>query len=112
MLQLGATTFWEDFNLDWLPNVSRIDELPKDGQIDIHSCYGDYCYKGFRHSLAHGWSSGPTPWLTEHVLGIKAIAPGCKIIQVQPHLGNLSFAEGTFPTPYGIVKVKHTKLAN
>ena len=26
MLDLGATTFWEDFNLDWVKNASRIDE--------------------------------------------------------------------------------------
>src|SRR5690606_1951940 len=24
MLDLGATTFWEDFNMEWLPNASRI----------------------------------------------------------------------------------------
>jgi alpha-L-rhamnosidase len=40
------------------------------------------------------------------------MAPGCKVIKVEPHLGNLTFAEGTFPTPYGLVKVKHTRLAN
>jgi hypothetical protein len=112
MLQLGATTFWEDFNMDWLPNASRIDTLVAPGQKDIHGDYGAYCYKGFRHSLCHGWASGPTPWLTEHVLGISVVAPGCKVIRVTPHLGDLAFAEGTFPTPYGIVKVKHTKLAN
>ncbi|MEJ7684339.1 MAG: hypothetical protein WKG06_42120 [Segetibacter sp.] len=27
MIKLGATTFWEDFNINWLPNASRIDEL-------------------------------------------------------------------------------------
>ncbi|OKS86873.1 hypothetical protein RG47T_2331 [Mucilaginibacter polytrichastri] len=112
MLGLGATTFWEDFNLDWLPNASRIDELVPAGKKDIHGDYGAYCYKGFRHSLCHGWASGPTPWLTEHVLGIKVIAPGCKVIKIEPHLGKLTFAEGTFPTPYGVVKVKHTKMAN
>jgi hypothetical protein len=46
------------------------------------------------------------------VLGISVVAPGCSVIRVTPHLGDLAFAEGTFPTPYGIVKVKHTKLAN
>ncbi len=112
MLGLGATTFWEDFNLDWLPNASRIDELPKAGQKDIHGDYGAYCYIGFRHSLSHGWASGPTPWLSEYVLGIKVVAPGCKVIKVEPHLGDLSFAEGTFPTPYGIIKVKHVKQAD
>ncbi len=112
MLHLGATTFWEDFNLDWLPNASRIDVLPLPGQKDIHGDYGAYCYVGFRHSLCHGWASGPTPWLTENVLGIQVISPGCKVIKVTPHLGDLSFAEGTFPTPYGVVKVKHVKQAD
>lgn len=112
MLKLGATTFWEDFNMDWLPNASRIDELVPAGMVDIHGDFGAYCYIGFRHSLAHGWASGPTPWLTEHVLGISIVEAGCKAIKVQPHLGDLKFAEGSFPTPYGVVKVKHTKLAN
>lgn len=112
MLNLGATTFWEDFNLDWLPNASRIDELVPEGKKDIHGDYGAYCYVGFRHSLCHGWASGPTPWLTEYVLGIKVIEPGCSVIKVEPHLGDLTFAEGTFPTPFGIVKIKHIKLAN
>ncbi|MEO6916425.1 MAG: alpha-L-rhamnosidase C-terminal domain-containing protein [Chitinophagaceae bacterium] len=112
MIHLGATTFWEDFNIDWLPGVSRIDELPKPGQKDIHGDFGAYCYIGFRHSLCHGWASGPTPWLTEHVLGIKVIEPGCRIVEVKPHLGDLTFAEGSFPTPFGVIKVKHKKLAN
>lgn len=112
MINLGATTFWEDFNLEWLPNASRIDELVPPGKKDIHGDYGAYCYKGFRHSLCHGWASGPTPWLTEYVLGIKVLSAGCNTIRIEPHLGDLSFAEGSFPTPYGLIKVKHTKLAN
>ncbi|MFC7523719.1 alpha-L-rhamnosidase C-terminal domain-containing protein [Parapedobacter sp. GCM10030251] len=112
MLDLGATTFWEDFNLDWLPNAARIDELVPAGKKDIHGDYGDYCYVGFRHSFCHGWASGPTSWLTEHVLGIRVTKPGCKEISITPHLGDLQYAEGTFPTPYGVVKVKHTKQAN
>ena len=112
MLALGATTFWEDFNLDWIPNAGRIDELVSAGKKDIHGDCGAYCYVGFRHSLAHGWASGPTPWLTEHVLGIQVVEPGCKAIRIDPHLGDLTFAEGTYPTPYGVLTVKHTKLAN
>ncbi|HRE52048.1 MAG TPA: alpha-L-rhamnosidase C-terminal domain-containing protein [Flavitalea sp.] len=112
MLKLGATTFWEDFNMDWLPDAARVDELIPAGKKDIHCSYGGYCYKGFRLSLCHGWASGPTPWLTEHVLGIKVAAPGAKVIKITPHLGDLKFAEGAFPTPYGLVKVKHTKMAN
>ncbi|GAA4799144.1 hypothetical protein GCM10023231_29880 [Olivibacter ginsenosidimutans] len=112
MLDLGATTFWEDFNMDWLPNAARIDELVPPGKQDIHGDYGAYCYEGFRHSLCHGWASGPTAWLTEHVLGIQVAAPGCAAIQLKPHLGDLKVVEGTFPTPKGVLWVKHTKLAN
>lgn len=109
MLNLGATTFWEDFNMDWVPNSAPIDELVPAGKNDIHGDFGAYCYKKFRHSLCHGWASGPTPWLTEYVLGVQIIEPGCKVIKIEPHLGDLTFAEGTFPTPYGIIKIRHTK---
>lgn len=112
MLQLGATTFWEDFNLDWVPGAAPIDELVPPGKKDIHGDYGAYCYLGFRHSLCHGWASGPTSWLTEHVLGIQVVEPGCRVIRVTPHLADLKWAEGTFPTPYGQVKVRVKKLPN
>jgi len=109
MLDLGATTFWEDFNLDWTVNASPIDEVVPEGKKDIHGDFGAYCYIGHRHSLCHGWASGPTSWLSEHVLGISVIDPGCKTIKISPHLGDLQWAEGTFPTPLGIVSVRHEK---
>ena len=109
MLDLGATTFWEDFHIDWMKNAARIDELVPEGKVDVHRTYGDYCYKGYRHSLCHGWASGPTAWLSRHVLGVEVLEPGFKKVRIIPHLGNLSWVEGTFPTPYGVIKVKHTK---
>lgn len=112
MLDMGATTFWEDFNIEWMENSARIDQFTPEGMNDIHGDFGDYCYPSFRHSLCHGWSSGVTAWLTENVLGIRVLEPGCKVIEVKPYLGDLEWAEGSFPTPYGTVKVKHTKLAN
>ncbi|MDD3108272.1 MAG: alpha-L-rhamnosidase C-terminal domain-containing protein [Alistipes sp.] len=112
MLDLGATTFWEDFNLDWMKNAARIDELTPAGKVDVHRSYGDYCYKGYRHSLAHGWASGPTAFLTEYVLGVSPAAPGYKVAKVEPHLGDLQWVEGTVPTPYGIIKVRHDKQAD
>ena len=109
MLDLGATTFWEDFNLDWTGNAARIDELTPEGKIDIHRNYGDYCYKYYRHSLCHGWASGPTSWLSEYVLGVQVVEPGCKVVRIKPNLGNLQWVEGTFPTPHGIIKIRHDK---
>lgn len=112
MIDMGATTFWEDFNIDWMKNSARIDELTPKGMHDIHGSFGDYCYPGYRMSLCHGWSSGVTAWLTENVLGIKIVDAGCKTLKIEPHLGNLEWAEGSFPTPMGVVKVKHTRLEN
>ena len=109
MLDLGATTFWEDFNLDWLPNAARIDELVPTGKKDIHGDFGAYCYKGFRHSLCHGWASGPTAWLSQQVLGVKPLEPGCKRVQVTPHLGDLQWVEGTYPTPLGPIHIRHER---
>lgn len=109
MLDLGATTFWEDFDLDWTPNAAGIDELVPPGKKDIHADFGNHCYKGLRHSLCHGWASGPTAWLSEHVLGVQILEPGCKKVKIEPHLGDLDWVEGTFPTPRGEIKVRHEK---
>ncbi len=65
MLDKGATTFWEDFDMSWAENSCRIDEFPKEGERDIHGDFGDYCYKGFRHSLCHGWSAGVIKFIEE-----------------------------------------------
>ena len=70
MLQRGATTFWEDFNISWLEGSGRIDEFPKEGETDIHGDYGAFCYKGLRHSLCHGWASGVLAFIIEYMLGL------------------------------------------
>ena len=112
MLDLGATTFWEDFNIDWMENAARIDELVPEGTVDVHSSYGGYCYVGFRHSFCHGWASGPTAWLSRYVLGVQVLEPGCRKVKIEPHLGHLNRVEGSFPTPYGVIRIKHEKQAN
>jgi len=112
MIDLGATTFWEDFDIDWLNNAARIDELVPEGKVDVHRTYGNYCYKYFRHSFCHGWASGPTSWMSEYVLGVQVIEPGCKVVRIHPNLGDLQWAEGTFPTPQGLIKIRHEKQAD
>jgi len=98
--------------MEWLPDAAPIDNLVPEGKKDIHGDYGDYCYKGFRHSLCHGWASGPTSWLTQHVLGFKVLEPGCKVVKIEPSLGDLLWAEGTLPTPQGTIFVRHEKLSD
>jgi alpha-L-rhamnosidase len=112
MLDLGATTFWEDFDIGWMKDANRIDEPIAAGKVDVHSAYGGYCYVGFRHSFCHGWASGPTSWLSENVLGVKVVEPGCKVIKIEPHLGDLLWVEGSFPSPFGVIKIRHDKMSD
>ncbi len=108
MLEMGATTFWEDFHIGWMENASRIDEVVPKGKVDIHGDFGAFCYKNFRHSLCHGWASGPCPFLTYYVLGVRALAPD--IYEIKPDLATLDWAKGTVPTPYGIISVSAKKV--
>ena len=107
MLKLGATSFWEDFDIRWMKNAAPIDRLPNENEIDVHGAYGKHCYQGFRHSLCHGWSSGPTSWLTRYVLGVEILEPGCRKIRVSPNLCGLKWVQGTYPTPAGVLKIDH-----
>jgi len=107
MLDMGATTFWEGFSVDWMENSTRIDELPQPGKRDIHADFGAWCYEGLRHSLCHGWAAGPTAWLIDHVLGLRPSSPGFAAMTIEPHLGDLEWAEGSIATPHGPVWVRH-----
>lgn len=112
MLDFGATTFWEDFDLAWTKETGRIDEPVAPGKKDLHGDFGAFCYVGFRHSFCHGWAGGPTAWLSENVLGITPVAPGSSRVKITPHLGRLAWAEGTYPTPKGPIHVRHDKQAD
>jgi alpha-L-rhamnosidase len=110
MLDYGATTFWEDFDLAWTKDAGRIDEMPTPGKRDLHGDFGAHCYQGFRHSFCHGWAGGPTAWLSRNILGITPAAPGFARVRITPQLGHLKWAEGVFPTPKGPIKVRHERL--
>lgn len=106
MLDRGATSFWEDFNVEWLEGSGRIDELPKDGEKDLHGDFGNYCYKGFRHSLCHGWASGILPFVYEELLGLKIDEAGFKKISIKPDLCGLDYIRAEIPSPEGLIKIK------
>ena len=109
MLDVGATTFWEDFDLAWLRDGARIDRMQNNGEYDIHAENGRFCYAGLRHSLCHGWSAGPVAFLADTVLGIEILEAGCRKVAVKPQLGSLEWAKGSYPTPYGDITVSVTK---
>lgn len=43
---------------------------------------------------------------------MQVVEPGCKVIRIVPHLGDLKWVKGTFPTPYGIISISHTLSDN
>lgn len=100
MISRGATTFWEDFNMQWLKDSGRIDELPKEGEKDIHGDFGAFCYKGFRHSLCHGWASGVLGFIVEYVLGLQ-LKDGGRTYEINPHTMGIEKIEAKIPIQEG-----------
>jgi alpha-L-rhamnosidase len=96
MLAEGATSFWESYDLRW-PKTNPHLSLQADGT------------SGYFVSLAHGWSSGPTAWLSENVLGIREPQDGFKSVVIAPHLLGLDWARGTVRTPQGIIAISIDK---
>jgi len=93
MLAEGATSFWESYDLRW-PKTNPHLSLQADGT------------SGYFVSMAHGWSSAPTAWLTENVLGITAASPGYDTVNIRPNLLGLKYANGSVPTPHGTIWIR------
>ncbi|MDE3105341.1 MAG: alpha-L-rhamnosidase [Acidobacteriota bacterium] len=92
MLDEGATSLWENYDRRW-PKSNPHLSLQADGT------------SGYFVSMAHGWSAGPTSWMMEHLLGVTPTAPGYTSARIAPRLQDLSFVEGTVPTPQGLIEV-------
>ena len=96
MLNEGATSFWEAYDTHWYHE-------------DFHSSLQADNRSGYFVSLAHGWSSGPTAWLMEEVLGIQPTGAGFATVNLRPDLVDLEWARGAMPTPHGLIKVDAKK---
>jgi hypothetical protein len=87
----GLTTGWEEFD----------PSFPKDmNQVIAKMPY---------LSLSHGWSTGPTSYLTECVLGVQPTAGGFSRVVIRPELGDLTWVQGTVPTPHGDIRLRAAK---
>lgn len=109
MLDFGATSFWEDFNMDWLENATPIDEPPVPGKRDLHADCGAFCYVGLRHSLCHGWASGPAAVLIQMLCGLEILEPGFTKIRLRPNCFGMESFSCTIPTPKGVIKIDAVK---
>jgi alpha-L-rhamnosidase len=95
MIAEGATSFWESYDPRWTKH-------------DFHTGLQADGRAGYYVSLAHGWSAGPTAWLSEQVLGIRPTGEGFRTVTVEPELAGLSAVEGSEPTPHGNLQVSAT----
>lgn len=68
-------------------------------------------YEGGFTSMAHGWSTGIVPLMSNYVLGVKPVEPGFARWQICPVTtgGGLLWARGAVPTPHGRIEVEWLK---
>jgi hypothetical protein len=94
MLRPETTTFWEGYDSRW----------PRD---HFHGHLQTDHGEGYFVSLCHGWSSGPTVWLMDQVLGIQPAAGGFAQVNIRPDLCGLEWVRGAEPCPQGSIKVDY-----
>ncbi len=91
MLNLGATSFWEEYKPD----------LTGDAHYAMYN-------QPFGKSLCHAWGASPVYLLGRFCLGVSPTADGYGTYIVAPSCGGLKELEGTVPTPRGDVHVRIT----
>ena len=110
MIDLGATTFWEDFDLDWVAGSGRIDEVPPPDLRDIHA--------GPRSEHPARPVVEPLPRLvggpdrlaqSPRPGGSSPSSPAAGRSRIRPNLGDLTRASGEVPTPLGSIRVDHRR---
>lgn len=92
MLDLGATTIWEEFD-------------PKLSATEHYAMYGGKYAK----SLCHAWGAAPIYLLGKYFLGVAPEADGFERFTVKPYLGSFEYIRGTVPVKDGEVRVYLTK---
>lgn len=93
MIAEGATSFWEGYDPSWPKQHFHL-------YLQADNGMGTFV------SLCHGWSSGPTSFLTERVLGVRPTGAGYSTAVIAPNLAGLQWAEGNVPTPQGLIHIR------
>ena len=92
MLDLGATTIWEEYN----PAFSGAKHYEM-----YHHRYGK--------SLCHAWGASPIYLLGRYFLGVYPTSVAYETFEVKPNLGGFGFFEGSVPVGNGDVRVSLSK---
>ncbi len=62
-------------------------------------------WSGFDCDYSHAWGGTPAYQLPARILGVVPVDDGFKQVRISPVLGDLEWARGKIPTPYGIIEV-------
>ncbi|HOW39312.1 MAG TPA: alpha-L-rhamnosidase C-terminal domain-containing protein [Bacteroidales bacterium] len=65
-----------------------------------------------QRSECHPWSSSPDYFFFRTICGIKPLAPGHKIIEISPTLGDLKSIVAVYPHPLGIISIELTRTGS
>jgi alpha-L-rhamnosidase len=88
MLDLGVTSFWEEYD-------------PKQSGREHLGMYG----MPYGRSLCHAWGASPIYLLGKYFLGVRPLTPGYETFVVEPHLGGLEWMKGVVPMGSGEVEI-------
>ena len=77
----------------------------RDWAVALDRCPTSWTECWFGGTISHGWSSTPTRDLMQRVLGVTPAEPGFAAAQVEPNLGDLTWARGVLPSPAGPISV-------
>ncbi len=92
MINLGASTIWEEYD-------------PKKCGIDHYEMYGGK----YEKSLCHAWGAGPIYLFGRYYLGVYATSVGYETFIVKPNLGGLKEISGAIPINGGTVVISLDK---
>lgn len=89
MIELGAATFWEEYD----PSLSGIEH---------YAMYGNK----YEKSLCHAWGAGPIYIFGRYYLGVYPTSAGYETFNVEPNRGTLKSFCGKVPVKDGYVSVR------
>ncbi len=113
-----GSAFVHHVYLDLLDRLGRHDELMQ----EIRNIWGNMldhgattCWEGwslilgdYTRSHCHAWSSAPAYFLPTVILGVRPVSPGFRTVEVRPIPVGLDHAQGTVPTPQGLLEIAWT----
>ena len=89
MIELGATTIWEEYD-------------PAMHGIEHYAMYGNK----YEKSLCHAWGANPIYLFGRYYLGVSPASAGYETFLVKPRLGGLENIDGSVPVKDGTVRVR------